>query len=110
MDLNLHCAAIELPHGRHIALSEAAGARVLCLAGELWITQDGDRADYFIKAGESFPVAVQGSVVVYAQRAARLRVREPRARGWPGLGWLRAWLGPARIDARPPQLAALHGA
>lgn len=108
MDVNLDYAGVELAAGRYLVMRDAKGTRVLCLAGELWITQDGDNADYFLQPGETFAIGVRGSIVVQAHRAARLLLLEPVERHRPG--WLDGWLGPARIDAAPPLLVRLHGA
>jgi DUF2917 family protein len=37
---------------RHVRAE--AGRRVECLSGSLWITQDGDRRDIVLAAGEAF--------------------------------------------------------
>jgi hypothetical protein len=108
MDVNLHYAGIQLDRGRHLTLRAALGTRVLCLAGELWITQDRDPNDHFVQPGETFAVSVDGTVVVQANRGAQLLLLErdaPRREGW-----LARWLGFARLDRPAPLLARLHGA
>ena len=42
------------------------GEYIQCEKGELWITQQGDLNDYFIKAGERFWVTRPGLVLVEA--------------------------------------------
>ena len=47
------------------------GECIQCEKGELWITQQGDLNDYFIKAGERFWVIRPGLVLVEATGKAR---------------------------------------
>ena len=42
------------------------GDVIRCSRGTLWITQQGDRKDYVIEAGQDFWVTQQGTVVVQA--------------------------------------------
>jgi len=41
------------------------------------ITQDGDRADHIVGAGDSFRVDRDGSVIVQATRPARVAIESP---------------------------------
>ncbi len=47
------------------------GEVIHCEKGELWITQQGDLNDHFLKPGERFWVTRPGLVLVEATRAAR---------------------------------------
>jgi len=47
------------------------GEAIHCEKGELWITQQGDLNDYFVKAGERFWVTRPGLVLVEAMQSAR---------------------------------------
>lgn len=47
------------------------GEVIQCEKGELWITQQGDLSDYFLKAGGRFWVTHPGLVLVEATRSAR---------------------------------------
>lgn len=57
-------ASIELP----------AGAAVGCVAGKLWLTQEGDARDYVVPAGTTFCTDRAGRVVVSAVDAASVVV------------------------------------
>jgi hypothetical protein len=111
MDINLHGATIALRAHGVTTLKGARGVRLVAVTGAFWVTQDGDRRDYFLAAGEDLDVATDGAVVIEAQAESRLAVlRQPalrlpfqgaenaRTRG----GWLASrladWLGPDRID------------
>ncbi len=43
-----------------------AGRRVECLSGSLWITQDGDRRDIVLTAGEAFDFDRRGDALLSA--------------------------------------------
>ena len=40
------------------------GPNVMCTAGALWLTQEGDPHDYILKAGQSFTLNQRGIVLV----------------------------------------------
>ncbi len=108
MDVNLHYAGIQLDTKGFLTLKDAKGTRVLCLEGELWITQDGDYEDYLVRPGETLAIAGDGPAIVQARVASRLLLLEPDMK--PRAGWLGGWFGPQRIDGRPPLVALFHGA
>ena len=124
MDVQLHQAGIDLDVGRFLTLRRAKGTRVLCLAGQLWITQDRDTHDHFVQPGGTFEMAVDGAVVIQAQQPSRLLLLEPRtpARSrWPGrwIGqsfgptagrWFERSFGTTSLNGKPPAVALLHGA
>jgi hypothetical protein len=45
---------VALSKGGHARMQDALGWRVTAAKGTLWVTQDGDRRDVVLKAGESF--------------------------------------------------------
>ena len=49
---------------RHVRAS--VGRRVECLSGSLWITQDGDRRDIVLSAGEAFDFDRSGVALLSA--------------------------------------------
>ena len=59
-----------------------SGARDLvlsCVAGELWITVDGDGRDIILVAGKSWHIDSDAEVVVSALQAAAVTLRRNRA-------------------------------
>ncbi len=116
MNVTLHRAGIELDTRRFLTLDDALGTRILCVAGELWITQHRDTADHFVRAGETFTVHAPGRVVIQAQQPARVALLESAATANPRVraGWLRRtlgrWFGSARIDSARSSIALTHGA
>ncbi len=45
-----------------------------CLAGQLWLTRDGDAEDYILGPGQNFEIRPDDHVVVQAQRPSRVRL------------------------------------
>jgi hypothetical protein len=122
MDINLHEATLALPARGVTTLDGARGARLVAVVGAFWVTQDGDRRDYFLAAGEELDITTDGAVVVEAQEDARLAVLQPPVVRWPFLrnaagdagrgglaALLAAWLGPRRIDRMAAAALRLRG-
>jgi hypothetical protein len=49
-------------------LKGVKGKTLVCVEGSLWVTQEGDREDHILRAGERFPLTAKGRVVVSALR------------------------------------------
>jgi hypothetical protein len=79
MNIKASTALLVLAQGATITLPDARGAVIRVLAGELWITQDGDPEDHFAGAAESFRVSRSGATVVQALHDARLVVEAAHA-------------------------------
>jgi hypothetical protein len=54
------------------AIDDAAGWRIACRSGAVWITLDGDLTDYVVEAGEAFETPRHARALVYALGAARI--------------------------------------
>lgn len=50
---------------------------ILCLEGEIWITQPWDAQDHLITTGEMFLITQQGKVLVQALLDTRLQLTPP---------------------------------
>ncbi|MFZ5558615.1 MAG: DUF2917 domain-containing protein [Pseudomonadota bacterium] len=100
MDLGIVTAPLTLHRGQLIAMLDAQGARIECLEGELWITQDADGADYHISRGEGFTVTRAGLTLAQATCPGTRVVLSARATEVGGAlrSWTRAlaWLKRAR--------------
>lgn len=66
----------ELGRRELLTLTAAAGHRIACLSGELWITLDGE-GDVLLKAGDRWQVPGAGPIVVSALQAAVFSVERP---------------------------------
>ena len=51
-----------------------ANARVTCLAGQLWLTREGDIEDYILGPGQSFSSRRGDKITVQALQPSRLRL------------------------------------
>ena len=100
MELKYSSAQVGMQASEALALDDARGTLVRCLAGSLWVTQDGDRDDHLLRVGESMRIERDGPTVVQAMTGSRLAVcapeplalrqvsipsRLPRPRGLAGL-------------------------
>ncbi|MBN8943075.1 MAG: DUF2917 domain-containing protein [Rhizobiales bacterium] len=57
---------IHLERGGLIRLDDGVGSSVACIEGAVWITQDYDRRDIVLTAGETYVVECPGLTVVCA--------------------------------------------
>ena len=66
MNNDLINGARMLGKGRVRHVHAQNGRRVECLSGSLWITQDGDRRDIVLSAGEAFDFDRRGDALLSA--------------------------------------------
>lgn len=95
MRLLLGQSKLGLEPDQLVAVRDGKGARVACLSGTLWITQEHRTADVILEAGQSTVIDSPGLTLVMSLGASTLRVTEPRVPGlWNALlGWLRPVAG-----------------
>jgi hypothetical protein len=55
-----------------LPLVDQEGLRIVCLEGQLWITQHHDQRDIVLQAGESFVLDKPGLAIVFALKRALL--------------------------------------
>lgn len=55
-------------------LPDAAGARIVCRSGCLWITLDGDLRDFVLEPGESFTTTEHRRALIYALKPSCMAV------------------------------------
>ncbi len=67
-------ARLALARREWVVLSQVRQQTLVCEAGELWVTLDGEGEDHVLRAGERLVVAANASVIVSATREAVLRV------------------------------------
>jgi hypothetical protein len=76
-----------LHQGCPIRLENAAGTRVRCLHGTIWITVPGEPDDVFLRAGQSYRIPRDGLSLVENVESGSVELEKPV----PG-GRLNAWL------------------
>lgn len=57
------------------------GTRVMCTTGTLWLTQQGDLHDHFLKAGQSFTLYQGGTVLVQGLPCGKASILPLAAQG-----------------------------
>lgn len=91
MKVQLSGTELLLARRQTLNLADPAGVRITARRGSLWVTQDRDRRDIVLRAGESITFAKSAPVIVQALDAARValaqtaaapRMRLERASGW----------------------------
>lgn len=92
MQLLLGQSTVNLDRDQLIAVRDGKGARVTCLCGALWITQEHAGEDLVLKAGASVLIGHAGLTLIMALGTASVRVSDPAPRLGPWdsvLSWLR---------------------
>ena len=78
-----------LARGTQLRLQDARGTLVYARGGEMWLTQEGERRDVFLRAGQGFRIERDGATVISALRTGSLAIYPPRAEAPAGfLSWL----------------------
>jgi hypothetical protein len=75
MQLEINRGALALARDALVGIRDGQGTRILCQAGSLWITQEGDVRDVVIGAGEGFTVRTPGLTLVTALRDSKVAVQ-----------------------------------
>lgn len=78
---------ISLQPGHPIRLNDAAGTRVRCLRGTIWITVANEPDDVFLDSGQSYLISRNGLSLVERIGNSSIQLESPR----PG-GGLNGWL------------------
>ena len=83
MNLSFNRAELRLGSHQVIRLYDPEGARVECVSGALWITQDSDRRDHWLEADGALTLDRPGLALIHAQEPSEIVLFEPASR--PGL-------------------------
>ena len=66
MQIEISSSTLTLSPGGLLAVQDAAGSRVLCRSGILWVTQEGEVKDSIVRAGEVLTIRKPGRTIVTA--------------------------------------------
>jgi len=109
MNIGFSRAQFHLRPREVLRVYDPLGARVECVRGGLWITQDRDYEDHFLSANDAIVLDRRGLTLIHAHEPSDIVLVEPAPR--PGLlGRISLWIaktwGPEAID-RPHGLGAV---
>ena len=79
MNIQLSQSEICLSKRQTLSLLDSAGVRIDARSGAVWVTQDHDRRDIVLRAGESFTLDGRGQAIVQAFEASRVRLTQAGA-------------------------------
>jgi hypothetical protein len=112
MNIGFDRAQLHLNAREVIRLYDPRGARVECVRGALWITQNKDHEDYFLAANDALTLERPGLALIHAQAPSEIVLAEPAP--LPGLRqqigrallaasraigtWLARQFGPESLD------------
>jgi Protein of unknown function (DUF2917) len=74
-----------IPKGRTLQIQDGKNFEVRVVAGQLWITQERDTADYVLDPCETFRVSRNGRTLLHALKGAQLQIAYPTEAGMPSL-------------------------
>jgi len=77
MNIRFDRAQLHLEARELIRLYDPRGARVECVRGTLWITQNRDHEDYFLAANDALTLDRPGLALIHAQERSEVVLSEP---------------------------------
>jgi len=110
MNIGFDRAQLHLEAREVIRLYDPRGARVECVRGALWITQNTDYEDYFLAANDALTLDRPGLALIHAQAPSEIVLAEPVPRPRQPTGralaaalqavgrWFARQFGPESID------------
>jgi predicted ABC-type sugar transport system permease subunit len=85
MKICLDAATLDLAPNQMLAISGGVGMTVSCIRGSIWITQNNDRRDVVLAAGETFVVDRDGVALLSAMAPSKVAMQ-------PAVAQRPAWL------------------
>lgn len=89
MKFDSQALTLHLHRAQMVRLPETRGARVACLSGSVWITEDGDVRDIVLEPGESHLSDGTGAMLIYGLEETDIDIADPaddaQVKAWPAL-------------------------
>ena len=109
MNIGFNRVELHLKPREVLRVYDPLGARVECVRGGLWITQDRDLEDHFLSANDALILDRRGLTLIHAQEPSDVVLQQPAPR--PGVRkriaeWVARTFGPESLE-RPHGLGAL---
>src|SRR5450759_3337570 len=93
MMMTFNEANFEVRREQVLSLRDAAGTRLRCTRGSLWLTQDGGGQDIVLAPGECFTVERDGLTLVNALKDGSVLIASAPTRPVRNIGaWMLCWL------------------
>ena len=77
MNLELNADGVCLKRRQLLKVRGGIGHAIVCHSGSIWLTQDRDRRDIVLEAGESFALDRTGLVLVQALEQSAISIATP---------------------------------
>ncbi len=100
MNIGFNRVELHLAPREVIRVYDPTGARVECIRGELWITQDRDFEDHLLSANDALTLDRDGLALIHAQEPSDIILFEPEPRPRLGARIARALLAALRAVGR----------
>jgi hypothetical protein len=100
MNIGFNRVELHLAPREVIRVYDPTGARVECIRGELWITQDRDFEDHLLSANDALTLDRDGLALIHAQEPSDIVLFEPEPRPRLGARIARALLAALRAVGR----------
>ncbi len=111
MMISFNEASLEVRREQVLSLRDAAGIRLRCARGSLWLTQEGGGQDIVLAPGECFTVERNGLTLVNALKDGSVLIASAPTRQVRNFGaWMPRWLDRMNlVTLRRHPVAELHG-
>lgn len=102
MKINFCSGELYLADNKPIRIEEARGLTIMCTAGTIWITVDGEAGDTFLRPGQKHTIVANGLALIESIGDGRIMIAPPRRFTWPR--WIAASFDLCDQTARPVSL------